>query len=169
MRRYSLRGMLLGVSLVLLMAGGVALAAPEFSGSVTYTGAADGPVHVEGSEKLEPWVAKCADEQPGPGEYYLYCSSVSTGLYICGYMDANGNGAYDSKVDPSGCYDEDGDGDPDVADLFEYGADFKLLDPVVEEVFVPERGTILLLGSGLMGLVGYAGLRLRTREYITEH
>lgn len=35
---------------------------------------------------------------------------------------------------------------------------------VVEEEFVPESGTILLLGGGLMGLAGYAGLRWRMRE-----
>jgi hypothetical protein len=34
-----------------------------------------------------------------------------------------------------------------------------------EEVeFVAEPGTILLLGSGLMGLGGYAGLRWRARQ-----
>jgi hypothetical protein len=34
----------------------------------------------------------------------------------------------------------------------------------VQEEFVPEPGSALLLGSGLMGLAGYATLRWRTRE-----
>jgi hypothetical protein len=36
--------------------------------------------------------------------------------------------------------------------------------PPVEESFVPEPGTILLLGSGLAGLASYATLRWRARE-----
>jgi hypothetical protein len=35
---------------------------------------------------------------------------------------------------------------------------------VCEEEFVPEAGSILLLGSGLAGLAGYATLRWRTRK-----
>jgi hypothetical protein len=39
-----------------------------------------------------------------------------------------------------------------------------LFTDVCREEFVPEPGSILLVGSGLAGLTGYAALRWRTRE-----
>ena len=35
---------------------------------------------------------------------------------------------------------------------------------VLGEEFVPEPGSVLLLGSGLLSLAGYAGLRYRSRR-----
>lgn len=41
---------------------------------------------------------------------------------------------------------------------------FVLAEDCADYEFVPEAGTILLLGSGLAGLAGYGALRWRTRE-----
>jgi len=39
-----------------------------------------------------------------------------------------------------------------------------VVDVLAAAEFVPEAGTVLLLGSGLAGLAGYAGLRLRSKR-----
>jgi hypothetical protein len=52
-------------------------------------------------------------------------------------------------------------------DVLASGLELDVLDGDVvdrEVEFVPEAGSILLLGSGLAGMAGYAILRWRTRE-----
>ncbi|MGB9301698.1 MAG: PEP-CTERM sorting domain-containing protein, partial [Anaerolineae bacterium] len=70
-------------------------------------------------------------------------------------------GEWTVEVCPGMCEDNEG-----VSPAQDCAETTVLLAEVCPEAveFVPEPGSILLLGSGLAGLAGYAGLRWRTRE-----
>jgi hypothetical protein len=193
-----LRGLLLGVSLTLLLSGGVALAQ---------------------SLTVEPDCFQCWPGTPNqflhsqPGYPYSYtwdsCGwAPGAGLVYTERFLATGEVAYTklAKVPQDGCVGSDGawgwacDGEPlhhrsqATANNGEYvwpddywgsmriclesegNADasasarvcrnilFAETCPALEEEFVPEPGSLALLGSGLLGLAGYAALRLRTRS-----
>jgi len=198
MKKHWLRGLLLGVSLALLLSGGVALAALRISiapwcgvccerlpyyteaapdgmmcddfWTITTSGWGDSElldITISPPGSRAPWVLPCVANAHENGDWvavlYLICFSEGDLFETL----ADGPHHYFGwgeqwTEDDYGEWTFLVEGASGAVEADFYFAEDAGVCRAME--FVPEPGSILLLGSGLMGLAGYATLRWRTRE-----
>jgi len=198
MKKHWLRGLLLGVSMALLLGGGVALAAmavkadqdcfvccpvednfvsqndhlpPECLVEITITGL---DPSWDACDSLHTpvgwlWEKDCFEGSPPPTVEWEFGVTCEGRILFPGGNLAAHPGAEAQVFDgvealygewTNTVWQEDEGG---VKQAGPVSLTLRFAE-VCEEEFVPEPGTMLLLGSGLAGLAGYATLRWRTRE-----
>jgi hypothetical protein len=213
MKRNWLRGILLGVSLVLLLSGGVALAKTPMTFTVDqycFECCAEGVctslqpqgmivppqryrvdlafsdlsmgeslchhLRFEGEQDTYLVLISLSPPYTGPScslAYWMGCDGFPG-------VDTDCVGLEDTAVHESGAWDiselygewdwwvwqggECAEVPPESADHFTVRLAQDCTPQEQVEEFVPEPGSLLLLGSGLAGLAGYATLRWRTKE-----
>jgi hypothetical protein len=174
-KKHWLRGMLLGVSLVLLLAGGVALAATLSITSEQPCAECEDPggalwqVTISG---IDLNYKLCQSINP-PGYSFDFCEMEGAETETWGLYIVCQGGGQASLTGPEVSLQANGPGISDAEFTWrvwqvETGQSAEVSLTLAEDCsvyeFVPEPGTIALLGSGLAGLAGYAALRWRTRQ-----